>query len=421
MTLNRVWRCIRPIVPAFVVCAVLVTVAKSPWGCGRPTKPYLHQPITYAGVPTVRVLITPRPVEEIILSAPGTCRLGVGEDTLIDTAGPLGRTVVTRQGETWHIGAITAPGPRAFCQPAAQGYTTVGQVNYRGRIELVAVGEASFIVVNHLDMESYLAGVLSKELYPSWLGQTYRALAVAARTFAMYHMTASGPGRDYDLGSTQASQVYGGMSGETEKSWQAVRTTHGQVLTFGPDGGEEIFMAQYSSSCGGRVNPASVIRNARDIPPLAGGQECNTCSSSSRYRWQPVKISKADLHKALAACYQAASELAAIDKLQVAGRTAHGRAIWLDVIGTQGKSIRIRADDLRLALLRTRPKAAQGLYSMNCQLRDAGDSVEFFDGRGFGHGVGLCQWGAEGMAAGGAASEEILAFYYPGAKIHQAY
>ena len=65
--------------------------------------------------------------------------------------------------------------------------------------------------------------------------------------------------------------------------------------------------------------------------------------------------------------------------------------------------------------------AAGRLYSMNCKMRDLGDAIEFHDGRGFGHGVGLSQWGAEDKARRGWTAEKILEFYYPGAGIFRAY
>jgi len=239
----------------------------------------------------------------------------------------------------------------------------------------------------------------------------------------MYHKLTFGESHDYDLGSTQSAQVYGGFSAETPKAWRAVRSTHGRVLTFGAEGDERVFMAQYSSCCGGRVNGAAVIRDAPDIEPLRGGQQCTDCMASGRYRWAPVRISKSALHAALGRSYQAAAALAGVKELRVVETTSYGRIVWVDVVSTRPDQtpVRLRAEDIRLSLLRASAPGADKLYSMNCRLRDVGDEIEFYDGRGFGHGVGLCQWGAQGKAAKGATGEEILSFYYPGAKIFRAY
>ena len=180
-------------------------------------------------------------------------------------------------------------------------------------------------------------------------------------------------------------------------------------------------MAQYSACCGGITNAASVIRSAEDIPPLAGGRPCTGCSASSRYRWAPVQFAKADVYRALLGSYRSTAKLGALSHLRVVEQNQFGRIVWLDAVGTNGQSIRLRAEDLRLALLRTNLPAAKRLYSANCSIRDLGDSIEFYDGRGFGHGVGLCQWGAEAMAADGVDHVAILNHYYPQAVIFRAY
>jgi len=181
-------------------------------------------------------------------------------------------------------------------------------------------------------------------------------------------------------------------------------------------------MAQYSACCGGHVNGARVLRNAPSIEPLTGGQTCNDCAMCRRYRWPAVTISKADIYQALLAAYpKSAPALGGVESISVLSALPHGRAVWVSVAGPTGQSIRLRAEDVRLALLRAGNAQAKRLYSMNCRMRDLGRAIEFADGRGFGHGVGLCQWGAQGKAEKGWLAEEILRFYYPGAKLFRAY
>lgn len=399
-----------------------IAAARAISGCRtEEPSPVRGRPLTYAGIPTIRVLISSRAAERISIATTGGYRLLVDGRCIDASDGPLAATAVSRRGNTWCVNDLFHRGERMVLEPGPDAHVRAGETVYRGSLRFISVGEGQFLVVNDVNMESYLAGVLAKELYPSWAPQTYRALAVAARTFATYHMLTFGESHEFDLGSTQAAQVYGGLSAETDKSWEAVRSTHGQVLTCGADGDERVFMAQYSSSCGGRVNGARVLRDAEDIAPLRGGQECDDCASSSRYRWAPVRIAKADLHRALAASYKAAGDLPDVAELRPAGQTPHGRIVWVDVLSADGRSIRLRADDVRLALLRSGVPGARSLYSMNCSLRTLPNSIEFYDGKGFGHGVGLCQWGAQGKAVKGATGEEILEFYYPGAKILRAY
>jgi stage II sporulation protein D len=193
------------------------------------------------------------------------------------------------------------------------------------------------------------------------------------------------------------------------------------VLAHGTEGDERIFQAHYSACCGGRVNPVTVLRDAPADTPMGGGQECTHCRDCPRYRWEPVRVSKQEMHAALLGTYRSAGDLRGIEEVRVTAATDWGRPLRLELVGPRGASIRLRAEDLRLALLRSGSPAARKLYSMNCEIRDLGDEIEFAEGRGFGHGVGLCQWGAEGRAADGWYAEEILAYYYRGAKLFRAY
>ncbi|MFB3890517.1 MAG: SpoIID/LytB domain-containing protein [Phycisphaerae bacterium] len=353
-----------------------------------------------------------------------------GYQVLIDgrqfsqSSSPMPAVTVRRAGGAWRIGNRSGAGQTLEIHVAEGGLVQFDDARYRGHLRLIATGE-SFIAVNHVDMESYVAGVISKELFPAWSVETYKALAVAARTFARYEAMNFGATAAYDVADDQSSQVYGGQSAETAKSLSAARATAGLMLTYPQGGQDRIFRAQYSSCCGGVVNSADVLKTVALIPPTTGGQHCDDCSDAPHYRWPPVRVSKADVYRAVLQSYPSAASLnGAVTDIRVASTTPYGRMMWLDIIGRNGaESIRLRADDLRLALLHYHGPSgksaspAAALYSMNCRIRCTGLFVEFYDGRGFGHGVGLCQWGAEGKARKGWAYTQILGFYYPGAKL----
>lgn len=371
-------------------------------------------------VPTIRVRITPAGISQEDISTTGGYRLFADGRCVLESGGPLGKTALRRQGGLWRLGNLSIPGWQLVMAPT-DGVIRCGLTAYRGSLRMIPTGADGFAVVNHVDLESYLAGVLPRELYPSWSPQTYHALAVAARTFALYNMRYAGAPRDYDVGDDQGWQVYGGFSAETEKSRWAVGRSHGVVLAFGPPGGERIFLPQYSACCGGIVNGAEVIRDAAGIQPLRGGQKCQDCQSCPRYRWPPLRVGKEEIAQALSAIYPAAGSLGGVATIRVASTTPYGRAVWLDVVGRNGQAMRLRAEDLRLSLLRNGTSNGKTLPSMNCRIRDVGDAMEFSDGRGFGHGVGLCQWGAQGKAEVGWSGEEILRYYYPGAMMFRVY
>lgn len=416
----RMSRRIERLLPVVILTLAAVVAGGSLSSCGEDRPRVGWDRTRLEGVPIVRVRLA-GPVDEVTVATTGSYALRVDGRTVTESQGHLAATRVGRSGGIWRVSNLHVRGTSLSLAPGPDGLARFGGRAYRGRLRLVAESDRTFLVVNHVDLESYLAGVLPKELYAAWELETYRALAIAARTFALYHMKTSGRTRPYDVGAGQAHQVYGGATAETERSWAAVGSTHGRILVFGPPGEEKIFLAQYSACNGGYVNGAYVIRPAQRIQPLLGGQEDRDGRSCPRFTWGPVSLRKADLHRALAARYEAARRLDGVARIEVVEQTPYGRAVWLDVYGPAGGSLRVRAEDLRLAVLRAGVPGAKALYSMNCKMRDLGDTIEFYDGRGFGHGVGLSQWSAQDKAERGWNAGRILAFYYPGAKVVAAY
>ena len=154
-------------------------------------------------------------------------------------------------GGRWNLGLIDSTGKKMTisCPGGEIGFN--GRT-YHGDIILIADDSNSFWAHNHVDLEHYLASVVAKELYPRFHPQAYRAQAIAARTFALYEKSRRGRFKNYDVWASQRSQVYQGSGVESDKSWAAVRDTHGQVLKHGPEGEEEIFLSQFSA-CNGRI------------------------------------------------------------------------------------------------------------------------------------------------------------------------
>ena len=378
------------------------------------------------GVPIIRVKLC-QPTALAGVSVTGAYRVRCDGRVVAESMAALPACDVTTSGSLWRIGGSAFTGRELVIEPVAGNVFYLGSTCYRGSLHCIALGNGTFVTVNHVDMESYIAGVLPRELLSTWSLETYKALAVAARTFALYHKYYTGPGHDYDLGDGESSQVYGGYTAEfgTPNARRAVEATRGQVLAYRQGGSMQIFMAQYSAACGGVVNPAYIIRNAPADAPIAGGQVCNDCRNCPRYRWPDVRVRKTELYQALAARYPQTTALGNVAGLNIASTTPWGRAVWIDVIGTTGQTLRLRAEDLRLAWnmsLSGKPTASsRRLYSLNCTIRTNPDSFDFANGHGFGHGVGLCQWGAQAKAARGWTANQILGCYYPGASLLHAY
>ncbi len=399
--------------PAGVLPVALLMVS----GCPRPAGPVAEPLARLEGLPDIRVLVASG--RSLPLAVTGGHRVLADDAVLADSPGPLPQTTLTRKGGNWHLGASVHRAGTLDIQPTGRSLIRIGTAGYRGRMVFHPDGAGGLLAVNHLDVEAYLTGVLGKELFPHWHLRAYQAQAIAARTYALYERATFGAKNLYDLRDDQSSQVYGGSSAETPISRQAVRTTEGIVLATGPEGRERIFRAYYSSCCGGITNNACVLRGkCLKEGPLVGGQICRDCAASTRYRWPAVRISKDAIRRALARSFPAVAALGGVKGIEVASEM-HGRPVWVNVVSRRGRKVRVRANDVRLALLRS--GQAKGLYSMNCPIRNAGEFVVFGPGRGFGHGVGMCQWGAQGMAQRGCTVQEILQKYYAGAKLFKAY
>ncbi|MCK4601922.1 MAG: SpoIID/LytB domain-containing protein, partial [Phycisphaerae bacterium] len=147
------------------------------------------------GAPEIHVCLTPAAVRSATISTTGGYHLSAGGRTVSRSSGPLRGMLIRRSGSSWQFGQIRAPGSAAELIASAGSCVRFAGTLYRGRLCLLPSGGDSFIVVNQLNLESYLAGVLPKELYPNWHGQTYRAQAIAARTYALYHIKTSGRSR----------------------------------------------------------------------------------------------------------------------------------------------------------------------------------------------------------------------------------
>ncbi|MCP4376745.1 MAG: hypothetical protein GY794_11290, partial [bacterium] len=190
-------------------------------GCKLPTTPAAgNLPLLTGadGTPIIRVLLTTAPVSSADLSkGRGVRILADKQIRLPGRPGASPVSVVRRSGGIWNLGNTSFRASRLIVEPIDTGsdrYVGFDAKSYRGKLHLIPRGPNGFIVVNYVNFEDYLAGVLAKELYPGWHIEAYRSLAVAARTFALHHMLHGKKSNDYDLDCTVASQVYGGLSAE---------------------------------------------------------------------------------------------------------------------------------------------------------------------------------------------------------------
>lgn len=339
-----------------------------------------------------------------------------------------GQTVrVALTGNGWTVnGTLAGAGVMQFI-PSVDGSISVNGSAYRGQIRLVPVGEGEFDVINDLDVESYLQGVLARELFPDWHPEAYRAQAVIARTYALYEVKTGPQGRHFDLHADERSQVYGGIAAETEKANQAVQSTRGIVVTWGPTGQEKIFKAYFSSCCGGVSASQGDAFKEPTIPPLDAKYNGATCSISSRYNWGPVTLAKSDLTQrfrnwGIRNGHPIAS-LQSLSGLEVATINAFGRPRRFVVTDMNGQQYMLSSEETRWAINTPGAGTSKGVTVFSGFFRtiDLGSNIQIVEGHGFGHGVGACQWCMQARALAGENFEQIVLKAYPQSKVLLAY
>jgi stage II sporulation protein D len=277
--------------------------------------------------------------------------------------------------------------------PGVAGTFTFNDRLYRGTFSRLADGE----IVNLVDIEAYLASVVPSEMSPSWPAAALQAQAICARTYVLQR---SDPLREYDLVPSELDQVYRGVEGESLTSTAAVRATVGQVLQY-----NGLFArVAYSSCCGGHTEAAADLWGGAPIAYLSGVL-CTSCAASPNFRWSatlPLTAIAARFAAPLAI-------LGSLEDVRIAERDASGRVRAFDLVAG-GASVRVAGSAFRRAV---GTRTLRSLLVMSAQRSPDGTTVDL-DGAGLGHGVGLCQWGARGMAAEGRDAAAILAAYFPG-------
>jgi stage II sporulation protein D len=270
-----------------------------------------------------------------------------------------------------------------------------------GRLHVFA-DRGVVVAVNSVDLEQYVAAVVASEVPRSWPREALRAQAIAARTYAVAQKVAQGPGARAHLGASVLDQVYRNAARPPEEALEAARATGGEVLTYGA----APIAAYFSASCGGVSESAEAAFHLAPgtTPYIRGGEEDHDA------REWTVRLPFAEITAALRKANRMQAEIRGV---AVQSRTASGRAQGLELMTSAGTRP-LLAVELRQLLGYAR------LPSLYFEASNEG-GFAVFRGKGSGHGVGLCQWGARGRALKGASYREILAHYYPGAEIRRMY
>jgi len=336
-------------------------------------------------------------------AASESIRVAISDDqqsvTLKASSGLLqtGTSTVGRGGEM--VFKPSSVNSKAVRVRSTDGLTQVNGRRYRGWVELRKKKNGLLLVVNDLDLEEYLKGVIASEIPHDWESDALKAQAVAARTYALYQKQMAG-NRAYHILSTVSSQVYGGRSGERTNAVRAVRETKGLVITYRG----KVIPAFFHSSCGGHTENASELWGIDE--PYLKGVDCE-CQAISKYGLWEKRISVPEVANTLRRLGYPVND---ISELNIGSITPAGRVKEVLFRSADGTSSNVPAETLRAAIGNT------VIPSVFFELELLEGEV-VFSGRGMGHGVGLCQWGAKEMAQRGYDFRAILAHYYPGTEL----
>ncbi|MEM8603273.1 MAG: SpoIID/LytB domain-containing protein [Cyanobacteria bacterium P01_H01_bin.121] len=288
----------------------------------------------------------------------------------------------------WKTGSI-------WVEPSNDGLVWIGDRWYRGRVRLTPSG-GGLVAVNHVDLEEYLYSVVGSEMPTSWPLEALKAQAVAARSYAL-HRRAKVANRTYDVDDTTSSQVYKGVTSETTSTQQAVNQTRGQVLVHNGN----IIEAVFHSSSGGHTENVEDIWSS-PLPYLRGVVDYD--QQAPVFAWSKT-LSASQLRQRI-------TGIGNIVSMVPVATTPHGRIRQMKVVGTSGQRT-ISGNDMRNALdLRSSLFVAQPQGIVGAASKSNVPSGFVISGRGFGHGLGMSQWGAYGLAARGYNYQQILGHYY---------
>ncbi len=341
---------------------------------------------------TVRVAILQNADSVSLLAPSGLIVRAGGEDLNVN-----GRTVTVTAGSS----GLAVDGRRLRSDRievrGRRGEVSINGLTVGGRT-IIKRQNGRMMVINELGLEEYLKGVVPAEMNAAWHPEALKVQAIAARTYALYQIRQNGK-KDFDLVATTKDQAYLGRAQADGPAGRAVDETRGQVLVFSD---LPIFAAFHSTAAGPTEDAINVW--SMDVPYLKG-VECPFDMNSPYYQWR-TDVSMPLLEKRLR---EEGYPVGVVATIAPAVYSKAGRVAQVRILHSDGE-LYLRGEDLRRVIGYTT------LASTQFDLEVFGLRVQFM-GRGAGHGVGLCQWGAKELAERGYAAEAILRYYYPGTDI----
>lgn len=306
-------------------------------------------------------------------------------------------SIKTHKNNQVQAGTLIAGQP-IIVEPVNGTTLEMDKNKYTGKF-VILPGKTTFNIVEYVSLEQYLYGVLPYEMHPTWAPEALKAQAVAARTYTLKSIEKKAD-EPFDLYSDVRSQVYKGGGQVYDSVKKAVDQTRGEVLSYKG----ELFFTYYHGNCGGGTDHVHIWNpKAPNIKPL-GGASCKFDSHSKSFTW------KQDIAKSTAEKFARSQGLkGTLKSVRVAKKTGTGRAVNLTLKTTSGSKT------VSCANFRT----ATGIRSCKLTKITTGASKVHIQGHGYGHGIGMCQDGAHGMAKQNYTYKQILKHYYPGSTLSQ--
>lgn len=293
--------------------------------------------------------------------------------------------VVRASNDRIEVGNVKAT--QLWVKPQQGGYIWIGDRWYRGSVQLLTTGK-KLLAIEHVNLEQYLYSVLGAEMSSTYPAEALKAQAVASRTYALYR-SQSTAAQLFDVDSTQSSQVYRGLSSEANTTQAAVNATVGEIMT---ERGKPILAAFHAASGGHTENVEDIwssrlsyLRGVPDYDLDTPGNEW-TKTVSDREVSQSLKINN-------------------VKSIAPDRTTPFGSVVSLKIVGDTDRLV--KGSQVRTALK---------LRSLKFTIAPTPGGF-LFTGRGYGHGLGMSQWGAYALAQQGMKYSSILAHYYRGVEL----
>lgn len=439
-------RALHPILRPAAVCLALAALCQA-LSCHRarvperPAKPtpsvakpaqITPAPAAVGGEPSVRILL----MEDVPVVRLG----GADKGVLFRDASTSGDIAMLSPDEAWDAvrfsekaqlrvampdGRVSRDHPSGvYAEAPGGGPVTVNGKAYRGRIYIYTMSNGNLRAINVLPLEQYLRSVVPVEI--GTLDEHYmealKAQAVVARSFALAKMQErrSSP---FDMSADTGDQVYLGVAREARATDRAVEATRGEVLTYK----DRVITAYYHSTCGGRTaDPTEVW--GEDFARTAGflgSVEDDGFDKGSRWETWRVKWTRSQLldqvRKYLPATVNmSASQVGEPKDIEVAEHGLSGRNARIKIT-TDKRSFEVRGDQIRRVLRQPDGSMLPSTMFSLSMAKEKGEVVVLAEGRGFGHGLGMCQWGARMRAEQGQSYRKILEHYYKDIKLEKKY